>query len=107
MKKFAGRKTIDRIRLQCAERGVKLDMGLYDKGSDYIVVHLPGRHGEVVPVLYSDVNGRFFYAPGGAAGTASSFSSDDALDGNAWFDAMLEFFYNAEIGGSFSDRLAA
>jgi hypothetical protein len=103
MKKFAGRKTVDRIRQQCAEQGIKLDMGLYEKGSDYIVVHLPGQNGCPVPVLYSDVNGRFFCAATGVA----HFSSDDALDGSVWFDAMLEFFYTPGIGESLSSRLAA
>lgn len=103
MKKFAGRKTVDQIRQQCAERGFKLDMGLYEKGSDYIVVHLPGQYDEAVPVLYSDVSGRFFCAAPGVP----HFSSDDSRDGDAWFDAMLEFFYSARLGESFATRLEA
>ncbi len=89
MKKYAGRRSIQQIRRQCAERGIKIDMGLYEKGSDYVVVHLPGAAGTVLPLMYSAVNGRFFYAGGGA----DNFSSDDAKDGEPWFDALLDFFY--------------
>lgn len=103
MKKFAGRKTVNQIRQQCAEQGIKLNMGLYDKGSDYLVVHLPGRDGVAIPVMYSTVSGRFFHSAPGSGG----FSSDEGLDGLAWFDALLEFFYTPTVGGSLSDRLAA
>ena len=93
MKKFAGHKSSKEIIAQCAAQGIAINTEKYDAGGDHLVVALAGPEGAPVNVLYNVVNGRFFSAPAKGQG----FDSDQLLDAEPWFAAMLEFFYTETI----------
>lgn len=90
MKQFIRHKTSTEILAQCIATGGRCDASAYNASTDHITVWLPGPDDAPVPVLYNTINGRFFYAP---SDDSKYFSSDEALDGQPWFDAMMEFFY--------------
>lgn len=86
MKKFAGNKTLDQLRAQCAALGLELDTRLYDtEGYDHFVVR--GGGGKV---FYNTFNGRFF----GTTDSGVQFSSDETEhEAENWFQQLLSFFY--------------
>lgn len=92
MKTYARHRTSTEVKALAAMKGFTVDSTKYDaQGYDHIVVHMPGPSRTLIPVLYNTVNGRFFHA---SANVVDSFTSDNPkLDGQPWFDAMLEFFY--------------
>lgn len=93
MKKFTRHKTAAEVMLQCALKKIEIDAIQHERGSDYLVVHLPGPSGAAIPVMYSTINGRFFHYDLDRDEGHDDFSSDDAsLDGKAWFDYMLDLF---------------
>jgi hypothetical protein len=92
MKKFAGFKSVYQIRAQCQAEGVPIDTTFYDDGADHIAV---GSEGNGI-VFYNAFNGRFF----GTTPEGVHFSSDEALDGTPWFDALLAFFFYGPKAGA-------
>lgn len=88
---FARHRTSTEVVELARQKGYRFSTEKYNLGSDYITVELPGPSGELVAVLYSVVNGRFFHV---ARGAGISFGSDKTEhDGEPWFNAMLDFFY--------------
>ncbi len=89
MQKFARHRSVDELKVICAERGFRIAVEAYDAGSDHISVS-PVIERETYRVVYSGFNGRFFgHAPNG-----DLFSSDRAdLDAEPWFQALLNLFY--------------
>jgi hypothetical protein len=87
MRKFKDFKRLEQLKIDVPAAGLTLKHDLYDKGSDFITVEGWIR-GVAVFVLYSCFNGTFF---GSADGL--DFSSDASLDGQPWFDALLDLFY--------------
>jgi hypothetical protein len=98
MKTYTGFRTADEVRALAATKGFTVNTTRHDTtGNDHIVVYMPGPSACIIPVLYSTFNGRFFYAPSNGV---DAFNSDNgALDGQPWFDAMLEFFYIEQVSG--------
>ena len=92
-KQYGRHRTGEEVIELAKAQGVKVDGSKYEAGGDHVVVHLPGPDGEPVMVLFNAFSGRFFHAPEGGGG----FSSDEKLDGQPWFDAMLEFFYTETV----------
>lgn len=88
-RQFSRHRSREEVITLAKARNVKVDASYYDSGTDHLVVYLPGPTAEIVKVLFNVISGCFFYAPEDGAG----FSSDDKLDGQPWFDAMLDFFY--------------
>lgn len=100
MKTFAGVKTLDTIKAQCAAQGVPIDTRLCDKhGWDTIVVGgpillLPGHPAsdsmENAYAIFNTFNGKFF----GRTHEGVSFdSSSTEHESEPWFQALLSFFY--------------
>lgn len=94
---YARHRTVDEVVALATAQGIAVDTRKHDDtGHDYITVHMPGPTGEVVPVLYNTVNGRFFHA---SADVVHSFTSDTTdHDGQPWFDAMRALFYVNQEG---------
>ena len=90
MKTFAGTKTLDLIRSQCASGGHKFDDLLYrTKGDDHVKVVMQ----DGTDVLFNSFNGRFF----GTRANGLSFNSDTSKhDKTKWFSDLLGFFYTTE-----------
>lgn len=92
MKTFARHKTSDEVRKACALAGYLIDTSDYSRGGDHIRVRFV--HEDVAfIVMFNTVNGRFFGHPAGVGTEAMFTSDDDGLDGEPWFDALLDFFY--------------
>lgn len=88
MQKFARHRSVDELKIICAERGFRIKTDLYDAGDDHVSV-FPVIDGEAFMVLFSGFNGRFFGKRNGLR-----FSCDMAdLDAEPWFQALLDLFY--------------
>jgi hypothetical protein len=89
MQKFTRHRTVDELKIICAERGFRIKTDRYESGDDHIGI-FPVIDGEVYGVVYNGFNGRFFGdTPGGVL-----FESDMAdLDAEPWFQALLDLFY--------------
>lgn len=92
MARFARHRTLTEVLKLAAEKGYKVDAIRHtQRGSDHIVVHMPGKDGTLIPVLFNVFNGRFFHS---GPTPFSYFTSDETVhEGQPWFDAMLAFFY--------------
>lgn len=86
MKKFAGNKTLEQLRAQCAALNLELDTLRHDQdGDDHIVVRGGGAE-----VFFSTFNGKFF----GTTDTGVAFDSDSTEhEEEPWFQQLLSFFY--------------
>lgn len=91
METFKRHRTADEIITKCKAEDITFDACKYREGSDHIVMYLPGPNGRRCPVLFNVFNGRFFCAADGFP----HFSSDKDQD-DAWYQAMLDFFYTNE-----------
>ena len=95
MKQFNRHKTFAEILAQCIASGIQLDATQYDRGGDHIEVVLPGRDGELLPILFNTASGRFFCSHDDES---KYFCSSLPLDGEPWFDAIMAFFFtDAEL----------
>lgn len=97
-KTFAGNKPIATIFEQCQAQGLEVVRTSYDRGGDHI-----GISGGGCTVVYNVFNGRFW----GDTPSGDEFSSDSvAHETDAWFQALLAFFY-AEADPRAATPLAA
>lgn len=88
MRKFAGAKTEQTIIAQCVAGGLTCDTRRSDNNmGEYIAVSSPDAPTAVV--YYSEVGRRFF----GKTDQDVYFKSEDSLDGEPWFDSLLDFFF--------------
>ncbi len=96
MKKYTRFRNADELREACAALGWSLETGKYDEGSDHVVIKFTheGIRGEAFVSMF---NGRFF---GRLDDDLVPFSSDDGkMEGQPWFEALLETVYlNFEVG---------
>lgn len=89
MRKFARHRRLNELKQLCAERGFMLDTTKHDRDhSDFVTLGgvIGNRH---VMFLYSVFNGTFF----GETADGVRFSETSPLDGEPWFDALLDLLY--------------
>ncbi|MFL7904707.1 hypothetical protein ACJ41P_26505 [Azospirillum argentinense] len=89
MKKFAIHRPLRELKPLCEARGIQLDTTRHDRDfSDFVT--LSGVFGnQNVQLLYSVFNGTFF----GETASGERFSETSSLDGEPWFDALLDLLY--------------
>lgn len=89
MKTFARHRTLDELRILCAEQGIEIDSRKHDDaGSDHVVLegvidNTPFK------LLFSTFNGTFF----GEAGGGAPFNESSDLDDEPWFSDLLDLLY--------------
>ena len=83
MKKFKGNRSLDQIIVRCAAKGWLIDQTRFNQGGDYVCV-FPKIDGVEQMVLFNTVTGRFL---------GDGWNSDHNLDGQFWFDELLDLFY--------------
>lgn len=96
MKTFARHRTMEELRAMVAEvPGLTICTKAYDKGSDFIRVGADAPNwNELGYVLFNPMNGRFVGCkPVAKDGERKLFTSDERLDGEPWFAALLDIFY--------------
>lgn len=96
MKKFTRFLTGDELIAACEKEGFPVQPRKWrEEGNDHI--RFGFNHGMVyVSALYNTVSGRAFGEYGTAMKQDQRFSTDDRLDGEPWFDALLSFLYKGE-----------
>jgi hypothetical protein len=91
MRTFAGSRTFEEIAALCVHQGVPLNAKRYiEDGHDHIIVGQEWPLDASKPyVIYNVFNGKFH----GLAPDGTVFDCADDLEGEPWFNALLDFFY--------------
>lgn len=90
MKKFAGSKSLEVIKSQCAAIGLDYNDALHRMGNDHIVITTIKGDNDSGQVLYNTFNGKFF----GTTPDGVQFDSDETtFENEEWFQELLSFFY--------------
>ncbi|OFX08420.1 MAG: hypothetical protein A2516_10810 [Alphaproteobacteria bacterium RIFOXYD12_FULL_60_8] len=97
MKTFHRRRNYDEVMKLCKEMGFTVNDNLYTWGGDYITIDGTFGGKEVV-LTYNTFDGKFFGALRGEDGMVSFTSNDSGLDGQLWYDEILNFVYVAKMG---------
>lgn len=88
LKKFKGHLTRKQVIKKAPAKGWTVNSDQYDIGSDWLIVFVTlADRPDIDRVLYAPFSGRFI---------GDGFSSDSELDGQPWFDELLNFFYVGE-----------
>lgn len=94
-KKFTRHRTLDELRVLCAERGIDLNTERYDtRLEDHVC--LRGTFADVDAwVIYNTFNGLFFGKT--ISGGTTKFNECSQLDGEAWYAAILDLLFVGEV----------